>query len=178
MSDKLMGALAHQSTMDRTLEVLRVPNPVAGAQWQLVLPGDRIYRLRGVAATLTASVAVANRQPALTFDDQSSVVGSAVHGGVTVASGVTRYTWNIDYAAFPAAVVGGVASAPLPVLVLPGGYRVNSVASGFDVADQWSNVTVWAETLLAQPMGTHEFRDMLELFERFVTSPYLSGSEQ
>jgi hypothetical protein len=177
VSDKLMGALAHMATMDRTLEVLRVPNPAPGAQFQLTFPGDRVYRVRAVSAKLTASVAVANRQPALTLDDQSSVVASAVHGAVTVASGVTTYTWAVDYAAFPTVIVGGVASAPLPVLVFPGGYRLTSVAAGFDVADQWSAINVWVETLLAQPMGAHEYRDALELFERFITSPFLSGSE-
>lgn len=178
MSDKLMSALAHQSTMDRVLEVLPVPTPAPGAQFVFTLPGDRIYRIRGVSALLTTSAVVGNRLPAITIDDQSQVTSGAQSNVVTPASTAVRYLWNHQSVTATAAAAGGVVTNGLPDIVVPGGYRIRSVATAFDVADQWSAVNVWVESLLFQPMGVHEYRDALELIQRIMTSPYLmEGTE-
>lgn len=173
MSDKLMTALAHQSTMDRVLEVLPVPTPAPGAQFVFTLPGDRIYRLRGVSALLTTSAAVGNRLPGITLDDQASVVAGAASNAVTAASLAVRYLWNPLGVNSATSAAGGIVTNGLPDIVVPGGYRLRSVCSAFDAADAWSSINVHVETLLFQPMGVHEYRDALELIQRIMTSPYL-----
>lgn len=175
MSDALMRALAHEGTVDRVLGVVRVPSPTAGAQFAFALPNDRIWRIRGVSALLTTSGVAGNRLPALTFDDQASVVAAAASNVATAATLAVTYSWNPGGQVSSTAAAGGVVSNKLPELVLPGGYEIKSVCSAFDVGDQWSSVRVWAETLAHFPMGVHEYRDAIELAERVMSSPFLGG---
>lgn len=175
MSDSLLRALAHQATLAHVIEKVNVANPGAGNQWSFALPGDRIWRIRGVVGKLTTSAVAGNRQVGITVSDQSDVLACAVAPAVTAAALATTYAFNINAPGNATASAGGFASCPLPDIIVPGGFIIASVATAFDPGDAWTGVRIWAETLLSQPMGVHEYRDALELAERVMTSPFLGG---
>lgn len=173
---ELMAALANQVLTDRVLEVLHPSaQPAAGAQVAFNFPGDRIYRLRGVVVKLVTSAVVGNRQLAITLDDQASVVAAAASQILVPASTTATIAFAKEAPSTATSLAGGFATAGLPELIFPGGYVLRTLSSAFDVADQITLVSVWAETLLVQPFGVHEQQGVWRLEQQAAGSPSIGG---
>ena len=176
MSD-LMKSLANQATTDRVLEVLHpITQPAAGAQIAFPFPGDRVYNLRGVTIKLVTSAVVGNRQLAITLDDQAAVVSAAASQLLIPASTTATIAFAREAPSTATTLAGGFATAGLPALEFPGGYVLRSLSSAFDVGDQLTLVSIWAETLLTCPFGVHEQRDEWRIEQQASTSQTLGGS--
>lgn len=173
MSD-LLKAVAQPVTYERTLQVIRVPNPAAGAQWSVTVPGDQAWRVLSVAALLTTSAVAGNRSAALLADDQQSVFMGADSDVAIAANLAVTISWALGLITSTSIVTGGVASAGLPDLVLPPGYRLRSATTAFDVADQWSSIAIAVESLQTLPFGTKQETEA-ETFARYL-APYLQSS--
>lgn len=177
MSEVLIKSIAQQRTMDNVLEVITIPAPGAGNQLVFNFPGDRVWRIRSILASYTTSAVVANRQPALTLKRGTDVV-LAVPQGITVpASSAVFVSWSLYGPQAGAVTPFGVVATPLPEIIIPGGWTFSTLVSAGDVGDAWGQFNIMADSTLIQPTGTHEYRDALELAERYETSPFLGGSQ-
>lgn len=173
MSD-LLKAVAQPVTYERTFQVIRVPNPAAGAQFSVTVPGDQAWRVLSVAALLTTSAVAGNRSCALLADDQQSVYLAADADVAITANLAVTVSWALGLITSTSVATGGVASAGLSDLVLPPGHRLRSAVTAFDVADQWSSIAIAVESLQTLPFGTRQEVEA-ETLARYM-APYLQSS--
>lgn len=114
-------------------------NPTAGAEISQTVPTGEAWLLTSVVATLVTSAAVANRSPHLIIDDGANVLANLVPAAAQAASTTVVYAWTVG--GFDAGAVrdGVAASGQLPAgLRLQPGYRIRTVTTALDVADDWS----------------------------------------
>lgn len=148
-------------------QLVRVPDPSAGAEWTMKAPGGEFWVVLNVAFRFVASAAVANRLPHLIADDQTDVYFRVPTNAIVAAAGSARYS---GFGGAPQSVaIGNEVLFPLPDMglkLLPG-YRLRSSTDAIDVADQYSEIRAlvqvfpqgpadeWIPTVGAQvePMG-------------------------
>lgn len=142
MRDAALGDLA-PVVVDRIL----VATPAAGAEWSVTLPGNQIWEVRSITATLVTSAAVATRRPSLVIDDQTTTFMRLVSGITSAASLTTVWSWVNGYD-LETGASGSAVTDPFPAdLTLPAGHRIRSVTAAIDVADQWSSIVVWGRRI-------------------------------
>lgn len=123
--------------------------PAAGAEIVVTVPAGEQWILRALRASLTASVAVANRQPTLAIDDGAGNLSVSVTAGNSQAAGTTNtYNW------FPGAPLQAVSATVFfltmpPELRLPPGSLIKSVTANIQAADQWSVPVLLIERFVA-----------------------------
>jgi hypothetical protein len=122
---------------------LLIPNPLAGADFKLTVPGGKCYLPLAVTATLTTGVAVASRTPALILGDGSVTIAAIPADETLAASLAVVVSWLIGGASVATPAAPTVQGAILPPLPLPAGFTLASLTGGIQAADQWSGVTVW-----------------------------------
>lgn len=124
-----------------------VPQPAAGAEWTVTVPGGRQWRIIGGAAQLVASAAVANRRPGLALGDESSTVARTV-SALQVQAGATAllgYLPDSGVTAPPGADTVGL--VPAWDAWLPGGFVISSLTVGLQAGDQYGLVALMVEEL-------------------------------
>ena len=116
-----------------------VGNPGAGAEWTYTVAGALREQLVSIHATLATAVAVANRQVTLVVDDGANTLWESTPGPVQAAS----LTWDYTGAGFgyaPTNVLTKVSVHVDPSIVMQAGFRVRTVTTNIQGADQWSNI--------------------------------------
>jgi hypothetical protein len=128
----------------------------AGADWTFTV--QKLQRILLGFATLTTSAAVGNRNIGVQYFDgvptkffevvnQSAVTASSTQKVWFAASGSNPGTFSVTSATVPQGII-------LPKLVLLPGYKYVGHVYGMDIADQWSNVELFVETLDSLPPYT------------------------
>ncbi len=121
------------------LHSLQQGNPVAGADWALNVNVTARMRVRALAATLTTSAAVANRQVEIIVDDSVNTYYIDDVPANIVASTTTQITaadFNV-----PTGIVTTILHASIPSdLILPNPHRIRSNTVNLQAGDQWSNI--------------------------------------
>ena len=135
-------AYSRESPWRRTRIVVRVPQPAAGVDWTLAVPGGHTYRPLAAFAQLVTSAAVAARVARLAFGDGDITFGSFPPGASQAASLTRLYSWAPSQGV---AAVGTAIGGYLPEVTLQSGWTIGSVSELIDVADQWSSVFVLVE---------------------------------
>lgn len=151
MSEQLAKALAHKGDPTHTLEVLRIPAPVAGADFSHTFTGAFVRRIISVSARLVTSAAVANRQPRLDVTAPEGRVLSVPLVANITAGITTELSWAEGITPPNTALFDGCLVAGFPDLVVPAGFSLSTVTAAIDVADQYSNVLVLLEVWEALP---------------------------
>lgn len=111
-------------------------DPAAGAEISETVPANARWRLQAIQFTFVTGAAVANREVGLTFDDGATVFAH-------VASGLTHVAaTSIVYSAWPLAprtsgAQDATRSFTFPPALLPGGFRLNTVTTNFQAADDY-----------------------------------------
>lgn len=123
-------------------------DPAAGVEVSETVPTGARWRVIAFNATLTADATVANRTPAITIDDGTSIVWQAGYNGSIAASGGAAVAWGHGAGAFGS--TGNGAISPLPTdMILAAGYRVRTSTSGLQAGDNWGQpkylVEEWIE---------------------------------
>lgn len=114
--------------------------PPAGSTVVHVVPSTYAESLLTACATLTASIAVANRFPFLTLaNGDAKVYATFPVTTAVVAAGVVTVTWSVGLN-IPGGGGGAAPVVPLPDLILMPGTMITIGALGLDVADQLSGV--------------------------------------
>jgi hypothetical protein len=129
-----------------TPRVVTVGNPAAGADWSVAVPAGKIWALCAIAATFTASAAVATRTPAVALGDGTNFpaqyLAGATGSGGTTASGVTPYFWENG------ASENGFVSGSVNIQTAIGRFSLNSawviktITQGIQAGDQWSAISL------------------------------------
>ena len=131
------------------IQLVAVGNPAAGADWVYTVPAGAHQIVRSVSALFTAAVAVANRFPVLTVDNGiAAVVAEVPATAVIVAATAIQLTWAPGLNQLNVNSVQTMGS-PIELRAL-GGWRVKTVTSGIQAADQWSGIVVVLESFCAQ----------------------------
>jgi len=150
MSDTLDRAAKLPPT-SWTYEVRQLAAPAAGTDFTIPVPSGEVWRLVAINATLATSAAVANRDPKLTIDDQTSVSAVYAAGVVTAAGATVRYVWLAGFPQLMGSAEAGLVDVPIIDHVLQMGWRARVVTGALDVADQWSSITFTIERLNTPP---------------------------
>ncbi len=129
-----------------TAQPIVVPNPAAGADWVQTVPAGQRWRVMTGNFTLTTSAVVANRFPAIIFDDgvnqfYATAWDNAIAANTAprISLGPQRYVALNDGNSQSMAYIGN--------LVIPAGARVRSVTTSMQAGDQWSAITLLIENL-------------------------------
>jgi hypothetical protein len=130
-----------------TAGVVTVPNPAAGADFTVNVPGSEQWRIVSLFAILTTSAGVANRWVRFQITDGANQYFETVLSNVIVANTAARIS-----AAIGAQQI--TSSAPLQPWttylldewIPPSGVFRSSIGN-VDVADQWSSVALYVEKL-------------------------------
>lgn len=161
VEEKLIESLARMSFMNRTIRVVQIANPAAGADWSVTVPGGRLWRPLGITAKLVTSAVAGTRSPALKLTDQTNTLVELAPFS-TQATGLTvLYSWSNGSVSGAGSSATGVITTALPDWVLPAGYVIGPTTAAIDTGDQWSQVVAWVEEVDTQPRGVHEIRQIM-----------------
>jgi hypothetical protein len=126
---------------------VQVANPVAGADWSLVMAAGQRAQVKSFSATFTAAAAVANRNINVVIDDGTNVVWQ---DDVTAAVTATQVvSVNGTQTNAPAGIVATTLFVVLPPnLWLEPTWRLRSSTANIQAADQWSNIWFAVEEMM------------------------------
>lgn len=111
-------------------------DPAAGVEISEAVPANARWRLIGVAYTLVASAAVANRTPILTIDDGATILWTSSSAVAVTASQTAKYRAAAGVPFFT--VDTREYQLPLPSdLILMGGFRIRTVTGAIDAGDNY-----------------------------------------
>jgi hypothetical protein len=128
--------------------VLTVSAPLAGQEISTTVPAGVNWIIRSISYTLATSAVVAARSSHLVIDDGANIIFEGANPATEAASLTYRYSWaaGVSNASDGATVLQG----GLPFeLRLRTGYRMRTVTSGLDAADQYSALAVLLEEFTA-----------------------------
>ena len=125
------------------LKTVTVSNPAAGADISTAVPAGKVWRLVSIQGKLVTSATVANRTVRWSIDDGANVF-YAVDANFTQAASLTE-TYSAGFG-IVSANSNTFAISPFPgVLLLPAGFRINTVTTAIQATDQWSAITLLVE---------------------------------
>lgn len=123
-------------------ELIRIPNPAAGAQWTHTVDGRYYERLVSVRYQFVTSAVVANRNLSVLLKDNNGAPVTGSRGGFNVvASSTLVANLMIGAADFGSDSVGATYGY-LPHLIVPPGWVWGSDVVSMDVADQFSSIVL------------------------------------
>lgn len=111
--------------------------PAAGADWTYTVPAGQSFTVETLAFSLTTSAAVANRQVQVIIDDGVNELWRWVAPAVQAATATVEYVGALSTVE-SGAVRAGVQSFELPNIVLLPGYRIRSITTAIQAADQYT----------------------------------------
>lgn len=141
MDSSLLARLAVIDPHGPHLRVAKIANPSAGTDFSVTVPGESIWQLLAVTATLTASANAANRTPALKVTDGSATAWEVSAPVAITANQVVVISWIAELGFTDVAVTGGVLTQTIPPAILAPGYVLSVVTAAIDASDQWSSIT-------------------------------------
>lgn len=111
-------------------------DPAAGAEISVTVPAGAHWQLAALRFALVASAAVANRRVHVVIDDGATTIIETVSQDVQTA-GLTR-NYNVDAWGFAPPTQDLEIFVPLPLPIeLDAGYRIRTVTTALDVADNY-----------------------------------------
>lgn len=119
------------------IRVITGSAPAAGADISETVPTSARWQLLSLRASLTTAVAVANRQPKLTLDDGANRFYDTADGPAQAAS----LTWAYCFAPTGSPPANSLTDVQINydnAQMLESGFRIRTVTSAIQAADQWS----------------------------------------
>lgn len=139
--------------------VVKVANPAAGTDWSVAVPSGVMWRLATGVATFTASAAVANRFPGLSFVTSDGMIFRSPDGNAIAANVVSNRTYVCNGINAQTINNGQWSEVAVPDVWIPSGTLVSSNTTAMDVADQWSNINLYVEELYATDQLLSEWHE-------------------
>jgi hypothetical protein len=112
-------------------------DPAAGAEVSETVPVGAKWRLISFSVTLVTAVAAANRSPALIIDDGTNILYYSTLHAVQTASLTRIYQYAQGSYWVSAADANGVYQDGLPGLYLMPGWRIRTLTTNIQAADNW-----------------------------------------
>lgn len=130
----------------RRWRTVKVDDPAAGAEWVMKAPGNATWRVVSIAATLTADATAVSRFAEFIADDQSRTWYKQGTVGATTAAEASVYC---GFTGAAQATFASTDNFPLPTngLLLRPGYRLRSLTTNLQAADQWSAITALVDEI-------------------------------
>ncbi len=118
------------------LTVTTGSDPAAGAEWSQTVPAGESWQLSTIRYSLTTSAVAGNRLTSITFDNGTTVFARYPSTQTEPASTTNTYTGSVDVASSGA--LGTEILISLPRIIIPSGYRIRSLTTLLDPADDYS----------------------------------------
>lgn len=132
----------HEGRYRKIPRVIPVATPVAGADPAAQqVPSGTVWWLQSIFAVYTASAAVANRVPFVSYDDSTTTYLRIPTPVAITASQAIRASWIRGMADHLSASTSAW-FVGLPSIPLPGGFRLSLTTTNIDVGDQWSSIAL------------------------------------
>lgn len=151
--------LVHQDGAQRVPRILTVPTPAAGADWSITVPAGVVWEIQTIKARLVTAVAVANRGAVLVVNDSILDVFSAATGLVQAASLTTDHVFAREYGAAVTGSGSAVAIASWPNVPLLSAWKITSLTTAIQAADQWSAIVLYVVELRPPLAGSQRGLD-------------------
>lgn len=130
---------------------MAVAPPAAGADWNVQVPGGRMWRLFAMNASFTASAVVANRFPACRFLSNGLVIFENLNQAPIAAANTFRVIFQPGMFIAPNQPIAGSVMVPFyPMWLIPGD-QIGTLTVNMDVGDQWSQITLIVEEAYFDP---------------------------
>jgi len=129
--------------------VVAPANPIAGADYVIVVPAGVNWIVRSLRFQLVTAVAVANRQVDLRIDDGAGHIFADLAAPAVQAASLTGlYTWATG---LNPQSTNNIQQQGLPAeMRLAGGWRILTVTTAIQAADQFSGAAIELETFIGQ----------------------------
>lgn len=144
MSLSELRALAAESYDGVRQKVWTEPDPAAGADFTITVPGPQFWLPVALTATLTTSDADGGRSPVLEFTDGTTVIAQVIPGGGADPSTAVEVSWIRLFPFVGASGSGLSLSTSLPDITLPTGWTIGVATENLDAADQWTAIALTA----------------------------------
>lgn len=144
MSLAELRALAAESYDGARQKVWTEPDPAAGADFTITVPGPQFWLPVALTATLTTSDQDADRSAALIVTDGTTTVLSLANGGTVAASAAFTFSWIRDLSSSAGDGDSVLVSLPFPIPTLATGWTIGVVTENIDAGDQWSGIALTA----------------------------------
>lgn len=132
-----------------SLKTITGANPAAGAEVSDTVPANARWKLRAIKVTFVASAAVANRVINITFDDGTTVF-LTLQDRTAITAGQTRAANANTFSVLPADTATDHYFVLPFDLWLSQGYRIKTVTTLLDVADDYGAPTYIVEEFLEE----------------------------
>ncbi len=152
---------------ERLRRTVLVPNPAAGVDWSVAVPGGKLWVVDSITAVLATSAVVANRFANLIVSDGSADVFSLPPNAAQAASLARTLSWVSTYSGPSTFTNGNRWSNGFPSWYLDGGYTIRTVTQAIDAGDQWSAI--------ALVVDQYEVRGLERALERYARAVAESG---
>lgn len=112
--------------------------PAAGVDISETVPARRRWRLQSFLHSLTTSVTVANRQVQLRITDGTNVLWVSEVEATQAASLTNTYSWAVGSGTNQTTFQVNTISRTLAAMVLEPGWKIQTVTTAIQAADQWT----------------------------------------
>jgi hypothetical protein len=138
---KLLRELAEDWPSPVTLRTIVSASPAVATDFTITTPGESVWMLVALEATLTADANVANRHPDLTVTDGTNPIWRIPPGVSVTASQTAAISWVPSLGYTSATLLGNRLAVGIPDLILQSGWTVGPTGSNLQAGDQWSAIT-------------------------------------
>ncbi len=134
---------------ERLIRVGVGPDPAAGAEFQVVVPGGVVWIAQTLTTRLATSAVVANRRPELFLDDGTTEFARIPMPFDLTANTNQRITWAVNLGVQLSAGSGNFRASPMPEVAMLAGWRYSSLTEGLDAGDNYEApaLYVWEYTI-------------------------------
>lgn len=124
-------------------QIVTVPQPAAGADWTVKVPGGEQWFIMSGKFGLSTSAVVANRIVQVVVTVDGPEVYRALAGTAVAASSFPAYTLAQVDAPVNSTSLQGLTNLQIPWMPLPQGATVGSLTVNLDVGDQYGAVNLY-----------------------------------
>lgn len=118
----------------------------ANTPFTFTVPGQRIWRILSVVATLSRAVGgTPNRALQLAVSNGTQTILTSPADDAGTEPGTLTVTWANAQPAAVASGSTGVTLGPLPVLTIYPGYVLTGTVLNAQVGDQWTAARIWVD---------------------------------
>lgn len=142
MDTRLLRAIAEDWPAPVVYRSVSVLAPAVATDWVATVPGESVWGIVGIVATLVCDANVANRHPDLTVTDGTAALYRVTAPFAITANATAVLSWVPGLGYANTALLGNRATIGTPELALPSGFTIGPSGSGLQAGDQWSAITV------------------------------------
>lgn len=143
-------------------QAIAIPEPPAGSEWSLTVPGGEQWMPLSLHYVLTTSAAVGNRYPGVAVYCAGLEVYRAICVTAIAAGDVIDYTAVAGSGIVNGGTTAGIGMVQFPFVYLNAGDSLSSLTPGLQAGDQYSAVNALVERVFVTDSDITERADEFE----------------